>query len=237
VQKIVQKRMRAPDLPHAEIMRLPRLYRASPLGMVGAGATGVMLGAFYGLGAVFARGVSLTDSGTALFMSATILGGVALQYPLGRLSDFVDRRKVIVAGFLATFAVCLGIIFTAEGSHQLMLGGGLFVGACFALYPLCVAHTNDHLRTSQRVSATGGLVLVYSLGAAAGPLLAATLMDAMGPRGLFAFIALCAAALLVFALLRLCSAPPVPGNRQRPYLVLPRTTPLAAKLDPLAPET
>src|SRR3546814_2914669 len=77
-------------------MRLSRLYRTSPLGFVGAAVTGVMMGAFYGLGAVFARGVGLNTAGTALFMSATILGGVALQWPLGRLSDLVDRRRVIV---------------------------------------------------------------------------------------------------------------------------------------------
>ena len=237
VLPIALTRMPAPALPEADIMRLRRLYHASPLGMVGASATGIMLGAFYALGAVFARGVQLTDGGTALFMGATILGGVALQYPLGRLSDVVDRRKVIIVGFLATLLVCLGIVFAAEGRYQLMLGGALFGGACFALYPLCVAHTNDHLRESQRVSATGGLVLVYSLGAAAGPLSAAALMDGFGPRGLFGFIAICAAAVLSFAQLRLLRAPPVPGDRQKPYLILPRTTPLAAKLDPLAPDT
>src|SRR3546814_7818163 len=95
-------RIPAPSLPEGGIMRLTRLYRTSPLGFVGAAVTGVMMGAFYGLGAVFARGVGLNTAGTAVFMSATILGGVALQWPLGRLSDLVDRRRVIVGTFLAT---------------------------------------------------------------------------------------------------------------------------------------
>src|SRR3546814_7964115 len=78
-------RIPAPSLPEGGIMRLTRLYRTSPLGFVGAAVTGVMMGAFYGLGAVFARGVGLNTAGTALFMSATILGGVALQWPqIGR---------------------------------------------------------------------------------------------------------------------------------------------------------
>ena len=234
---IALTRIAAPSLPEGRIMRLGKLYEASPLGIVGAAATGMMLGAFYGLGAVFARGYGLTNAGTALFMSATILGGVALQYPLGRLSDRMDRRKVIVGGFAATLAICLAMALVAEGRHQLMLAGALFGGFSFALYPLCVAHTNDHLGSKQRVSATGGLVLVYSLGAAAGPIPASAVMGLAGPSGLFAFIAACAALLLVFALVRLWVAPPVPGERQRPYLILPRTTPLAAKLDPLSPET
>jgi MFS family permease len=234
---IALTRITAPAPPEGRIMQPARLYRASPLGVVGAGVTGVMLGAFYGLGAIFARGVGLRDAGTALFMSATILGGVALQYPLGWLSDKIDRRKVIVGSFAATLAISLAIFLAAEGRHQLMLAGALFGGTCFALYPLCVAHTNDHLRSSQRVNATGGLVLVYSLGSAAGPVPASALMEALGPRSLFLFIAVCAGLVVAFAGYRLLTAPPVPSERQRPYLILPRTTPLAAKLDPLSPET
>lgn len=237
VLPIALTRLAAPPPPEGRIMRLGPLYATSPLGVVGAGSTGMMLGAFYGLGAIFARGIGLLDTGTALFMSATILGGVALQWPLGRLSDMIDRRKVIVGGFIATTIIAFTIFTSAEGRGQLMLAGALFGGACFALYPLCVAHTNDHLRSSQRVGATGGLVLVYSVGAVAGPLPAAALMDAAGPRGLFLFIALCALAVTLFAIVRLGLAPPVPGERQRRYLILPRTTPLAGKLDPLSPET
>ena len=85
------------------------------------------------------------------------------------------------------------------------------------------------------VSDTLGELMVS--GGASGPLPAAALMDAAGPRGLFLFIALCALAVTLFALLRLGLAPPVPGERQRRYLILPRTTPLAGKLDPLSPET
>lgn len=237
VLPVALTRLAAPAPPEGSIMRLGPLYATSPLGVVGAGSTGLMLGAFYGLGAIFARGTGLLDAGTALFMSATILGGVALQWPFGRLSDMIDRRKVILGGFIATTIIAFTIFASAEGRGPLMLAGALFGGACFALYPLCVAHTNDHLRSSQRVSATGGLVLVYSVGAVAGPLPASAFMDAAGPRGLFLFIALCALAVTLFAIVRLGLAPPVPGERQRRYLILPRTTPLAGKLDPLSPET
>lgn len=237
VLPVALTRIPAPAPPEGKIMRLGHLYAASPLGVVGSAATGLMLGAFYGLGPIFARDVGLVDTGTALFMSATIMGGVALQWPLGRLSDRFDRRKVIVASFAATLAICLLIFLAAEGRHQLMAAGALFGGACFALYPLCVAHTNDHLQPSQRVGATGGLVLVYSLGAAAGPVPAALFMDFGKPKSLFLFLALCAAVVIVFACYRLLVAPPVPGERQRRFLILPRTTPLAAKLDPISQES
>src|SRR6218665_1273486 len=154
VLPVVLTRLAPPPPPEGRIMRLSHLYAASPLGVVGAGATGLMLGAFYGLGAIFARGAGLVDAGTALFMSATILGGVALQWPLGRLSDRIDRRKVIVVCLVATLGISFAMFAGTEGRVELMLAGALFGGACFALYPLCVAHTNDHLPSSQRVGAT-----------------------------------------------------------------------------------
>src|SRR3546814_7102798 len=102
----------------------------------------------------------------------------------------------------------------------MMLAGALFGGTCFALYPLCVAHTIDHLRSTQRVGASGGLILIYSLGAAAGPLAAAGAMEGLGPRGVFLFIAGCASIVLIFAGFRIWSAPPVPDavDRQRTRL-------------------
>lgn len=222
--------MSAPAAPVGRIMRLQRLYQASPLGVVGAGTTGLMLGAFYGLGAIFARAMGLSDAGTAWFMSATIVGGIALQWPLGRLSDMFDRRKVIIATFASTLAISLIIFLGSGGRTELMIMGALFGGTCFALYPLCIAHLNDRVKPGQRVSATGGLVLVYSLGAAGGPLPAALFMDFGGAHGLFLFIAICAAGLLLFAFYRVIAAPPVPGSRQNLFRILPRTTPLIAKL-------
>src|SRR5690606_4500853 len=118
----------------------------------------------------------------------------------------------------------------------LLMFGALFGGLSFALYPLCVAHANDHLQPEQRIAASGGLVLAYSAGAAAGPLLAASFMTALGVAGLFVFIAVGAGVALLFGLWRQARALPVPAEQQQNYQILPRTTPVSATLDPLAPE-
>jgi len=112
--------------------------------------------------------------------------------------------------------------------------GALFGGLSFALYPLCVAHANDHLSADQRVPASGGLVLTYSAGAAAGPLLGASFMTAAGTSGLFLFIATCAGVAFVFGIWRQIRQSPVPAEQQQNYQLLPRTTPVSAALDPLA---
>lgn len=227
-------RMAGPVVAKQAPLSIRRLYHASPLGFTGVGITGLMLGAFYALGAVYAQRMGMTVSATALFMSFVIAGGVALQWPLGWLSDRFDRRLVIVGAMAGAALVSAALVAIAGWGVPLMALGALFGGLAFALYPLCVAHTNDHLDPQERVGASGGLVLVYSAGAAAGPMTGSVAMLLLGAPGLFAWIGGCAAAGLAFALLRLLRRAPVPLEQQQPYQILPRTTPMAAQLDPLA---
>ncbi|WP_338465763.1 MFS transporter [Novosphingobium sp. ZN18A2] len=226
----------APEIAENTPFSLKRLYSASPLGLVGATVTGVMLGAFYGLAAVYARRLGMGLGQTSLFMSAVILGGVALQWPLGFLSDRLDRRSVIVAVLIGTAFCAFAVAFTTTGGAMLLGLGALFGGLSFALYPLCVAHTNDHLEPDERVGASGGLVLLYSAGAALGPMAGATAMSVLTASGLFFFIAACATGAAIFGLWRQITSPPVPVDEQQSYQILPRTTPVAATLDPYSPE-
>ncbi|MEJ2409316.1 MAG: MFS transporter [Novosphingobium sp.] len=233
---VVLTNIPAPPPDEGPALPFRMLYDASPLGIVGVSLTGVMLGAFYALGAVYARRLGMNLSGTALFMSVVILGGVALQWPLGQLSDWMDRRKVIVFSFGGALAASLAIAWLERSGLSLIVLGALFGGVSFALYPLCVAHTNDHLAPEQRVAASGGLVMFYSLGAAMGPSAGALAMTFMGARGLFLFMALCAGGALAFGIWRQAQSLPVPVHLQAGYVILPRTTPMSASLDPGVPE-
>lgn len=228
-------RSAAPTLDVAASLPLQRLFEASPLGVAGAAITGLMLGAFYGLAAIYARRIGLSLDDTATFMTTVILGGVALQWPVGRLSDRYDRRWVIIACFAGTLAVSLAL---ASHSDRIALFGfgAAFGGLSFALYPLCVAFVNDRLLPSERVTASSQLVLLYSAGAALGPLGAAISMTWIGPGGLFLFIASGAALMLVFGFWRVIAQKPVPNAAQQDFQILPRTTPIAALLDPAGPE-
>lgn len=226
-------RIVAPPLDDSRSLSLGDLYAASPLGLVGATITGLVLGAFYALGAVYARRLGMPLSAVAVFMSTVIFGGVALQWPLGLLSDHFDRRRVIVSAFAGTSAIGAAIALTSAPGWPLLALAALFGGLSFALYPLCVAHANDRLPAAQRVSASATLVLAYSAGAAVGPLAAAGVMTLAGAAGLFLFIAGCAAGALLFGLWRQATVLPVPAEEQQTYRVLPRTTPMAAELDPI----
>src|SRR3546814_9130397 len=136
---VCRPRAAAPALAQAASLPLPRLFAAAPLGVVGAGITGLLLGAFYGLAAIYARRLGLSLAATATFMMVVILGGVALQWPIGHLSDRFDRRRVIVGGFAATLGVSAALAIQPSGALLFALGFA-FGGLGFALYPLCVAH-------------------------------------------------------------------------------------------------
>lgn len=234
---VVVTRISGPLLTSQPALSIRRLYAISPLGVVGVMATGLMLGAFYSLAAVYAGRLGLNRQATAILMSTTIVGGILLQWPIGWASDRFDRRRVIVATFGGAFVVSAAIAISSVPGIALLVLGGLFGGLVFALYPLCVAHTNDRLTSDQRVGASGGLVLAYSVGAASGPLAASCVMTPLGPSGLFAFIAFCAAVGGGFGLWRQSASEPVPSAEQERYQAMPQTTPVATALDPRAHET
>lgn len=234
---VAMTRMAPPLLPDIASLSFKRLYEASPLGIFGCISSGLVIGAIYALAPVYASGIGFDLSQTALFMSAIIFGGVILQWPVGRLSDLIDRRLVIVGVIIAGALTSVAMIAApAGGEIALLILGAIFGGIAFVLYPLCVAHTNDHLEREERIAASGGLVLTYSAGATVGPLLAAGVMNLAGPAGLFLFTAVVGFLSVGFAVWRLKARAPVPADQQGRFQTLPRTTPVAAPLYPEAEE-
>lgn len=228
---VLLTRMEQPQLEHFVPFSLRRLYDASPLGIFGTLATGAMLGAFYAMGAVYVQRIGMELSQVALFTSSVIAGGVALQYPLGMLSDRFDRRRVIIACFLVVTAISAALAFFPLPPVGTIALGSLFGGFAFALYPLCVAHSNDHLGEEERVGASSGLVLAYSAGAMAGPIIGSAGMGLLGPEGLFVVIGGIAAMGAIFGMLRTLARGSVPPLEQQAFQSLPRTTPMAAVLE------
>lgn len=235
VLPVVLTHIEQPVLEKVEAFPLKKLYKVSPLGFVGTVATGMILGAFYALGAVFVQRVGLPLSQVALFTSCVITGGVALQYPLGILSDRFDRRRVIIACMVGAAAVS-GALAWAQSSVAIFILGFIFGGFSFALYPLCVAHSNDHLAEGERVGASGGLVLAYSAGAVIGPQIGSSSMSWFGTTGLFAAIGVIAVAGALFGVWRTIIRGPVRDADQQAFQSLPRTTPVASLIEAESPE-
>jgi len=194
-----------------------QLYRLSPLGVLGASATGMAHGTLFALGAVYGERIGLSVAEISLLMGVAVTGGIVAQWPIGRLSDRFDRRRVITAvALLAAIFALLAAIF--GGTSFALLLGLTFLLGCMTLpmYSLCIAHTNDYLKPTQMVRAGATLVLAGGIGACLGPPLAATLMGAVGPVAFFAFLAGVHAAIGLFAVYRMTRRASKPVDEQVP---------------------
>ena len=173
-------------------------------------------------------------------MSATILGGAVLQRPIGHLSDFIDRRLMLVlTGSVTAVVAAIAGFIVIEGRPGLVLSACLYGGLMFSLYGISVAHTSDHLQHGQVLEATRGLLLTFGLGAVCGPLLVGLAMKAAGPVGLPAVSALTAVALALFGIYRMLRRAPPPRAAQSEFVPLVRTSPVALEMYPeadVAPE-
>lgn len=234
---VVLTRLEAPDLAEIKPLNLRQLYAASPLAVVAACASGLMMGGYYGMGAIFASDLGFDVLWVSLFTSSVILGGLSFQWPIGRLSDRLDRRTVLLGLLVVLILVCAGgMAWTAaQGPAWPLLGLGLVLGATMtAVYPISVAQAFDYLPRDRYVAASSGLLLAYSAGATAGPIASAGAMGVLGPSGFFAFLGAVGAASAAFVLYRMQARAPLPAEQQEAFVAVPRMSPVVGELDPRA---
>lgn len=167
------------------------LWSAAPIGVVGGIASGLLLGALLGMGAVYGKGVGFDAKGVAMFMALTVIGGAIATWPLGWWSDRVDRRFVIFVACIGALALSVaGYAITWLAWEEMLPYLGFALGMClFPLYGLAVSHGNDWVEPSRTLDMTGGLLLMHGIGAALGPTLAGAVMEAVGVSGLMAYLA------------------------------------------------
>lgn len=210
-----------------------KLYRASPVGFVGTLVSGLITGGFWGLSALYAQEVGLSDIGIASFISAAILGGAILQWPIGILSDHRDRRIILVLVCLAGAIATVGIFWVAGQSLSgLILMAILYGGFSFSLYALCVAHTHDRMDISEVLETTRGLLLLNGIGASLGPIIGGLVMQFGASNILPLVFGGLMLVLSIFTVYRIHSDRPVPPEERSIFVPMTRTSTVAAELDP-----
>jgi MFS family permease len=215
----------APTVTSGRAVSLRTLYQLSPLGVVGLIGTGVGTSGLFSMAPVYANQEGLSVAAISTFMAAMTLGGVALQIPVGRLSDRLDRRWVIAAVTILTGLALLPPALMPQLPTAWLFPGFFLVGGLsLPVYALCVAHTNDFLNSEQMVGASSALVLAFGIGAAAGPTLTALNMQLMGSLGFPIFIAVVHLAIGLFAIWRMTRRAPVPMTERGAYMSLPTPT-------------
>lgn len=232
-------RTEAPSLARAAPITLGELYRISPLAVAGAVFSGLMLGAFWGMGAIYAQEIGFSVFETSLFTGSYILGGLLLQIPIGRLSDRFDRRTVLCNVLAGAVIVCFAGLSAGRLGDPLPLMlalAALLGGAISNVYPLSIAQAFDYLDRERYVAGASRMLMAYSVGAIAGPLAVSTAMSWLGPHAFFGYIGIVAGLLAAFALYRMGRRKPLPPERQQDFVALPRMSPLGAELHPDAME-
>ena len=197
---VTATRLPPPQLTHTPRLGVGRLWKAAPVAFAGAVQSGLAMGAFWGMSAVYGGRVGLDESGVALLITLSILGGALLQWPVGHFSDRGDRRLAlaIVAAAASAAAVLWAVL--GQFGEMVLIAGFLFGAASFAIYPIVVAHLIDHLPHEEILSGNAALLLLHGAGAAVGPAIAGMLMGWMGPAALPLHFVLMLAPLAVFAL-------------------------------------
>ncbi len=184
---------------------LPALFRNSPAAVVAAFLSGSIASAWTIFGPVFGQKVGLSTTLIATMLSAALLGSILFQYPLGKLSDKIDRRFVMVlAGIIGAAAGTIMTMLAKDGTYGPLFYAAvvLYGGVIYSIYSLAVAHANDYADADDFVKIASGLLLVYGFGTMVGPLFTAQLMDILGPSGIFTFTTIAHTLFAAYALYR-----------------------------------
>jgi MFS family permease len=216
---IVVSAQKMPECVLPRAVRYRELYRNSPLGVVVVTVSGLISAILFSMGPVYARLSGSGIGGVATFMGVSILAAVVTQYPIGRLSDRMDRRTVIAGVCTVATLVAASIAVFADMPRPLfLLLAALFSSSVLTLYSLAISHVNDKLEPAQMVAASSALLLLNGSAAALGPVLMGSLMAAFGPSVYFLTLAALTGALTIYDLWRKTRRKPVPPSQKHRFI-------------------
>jgi len=211
-------------------MSLKELLKISPLGVVGMFLLGGIFSAQFGMAPVYGAEAGMSIGEISAFVAAFYVGALVIQYPLGWLSDRMDRRVLIfivaaIGGASAILAMIGGSVFVV-----LLIAAFLVGGMSNPLYSLLIAYTNDFLEFDDMAAASGGMVFINGLGAISGPIITGWIMEFYGPPGFFLFIAALMLVLAGYAAYRMTQrAAPSVDDTSTYAAISPTSTPVAVE--------
>lgn len=187
-------------------MGIMELFRRAPLSCISFTLLGGVFSAIFGMASVYGGQAGLSVVEISIYVAVIYLGGLVLQFPIGFISDRMDRRRliIIVAGIGAGAAIAG---FFAGRFELLLVSAFLIGGSANPLYALIIAYTNDHLDPEDMPAASGRLIFLNGMGAVGGPLVTGWMMQLFGPSGFYAFIAALMATMFLYGMYRTSQRP------------------------------
>ena len=222
-----------PPFEVPEAVSIPKLFRISPLGTVTAFVIGIAQATYNGMGAVYATQIGLSLHDVANFMAASLIGQVLLQWPIGRISDRIDRRIVIVVTSLIGGLFAFGLMVSDIDKIALFAIAAVFGALTFPLYAVALAHINDHLEPRQMLGASATTILTYGLGTIAGPAVVGVLMGEFGTNVFAQVLGITHLALALYGVYRMFRRDAIPVEDRGDYVsVSPRTSVVSTVVAP-----
>ncbi|HEX2727640.1 MAG TPA: MFS transporter [Beijerinckiaceae bacterium] len=220
---IALTRAAAPREPEDVQISLRRLYRQSPFGVVAAFLCGVSTSTFFSLAPLWAQRRGFDDQAIALFMASGTLGGFLMTWPLGWLSDRIDRRAVIIGAAITAATMLLALVATVPRDAPpwvIYLCVAVFGGTIIPTYSIVIAHVNDTVTPREFVAAAGGLLIVQGAGATLGPLIGGLAMSLLA-RGLSITIITAQLLIALWGAYRFARRPLTRGAARADFVVEP----------------
>ncbi len=217
-----------PAFASTKPMGLLELFRYSPLTFVGMTLLGCIFSGIFGMSSVYASGIGMSVGQISMFISAFFIGPMLLQYPIGYISDRMDRRQLIM--IVALIGGAAGILgyFAAGAFWLLLIVAFIMGGTANPLYSLLIAYLNDYLQPEDMAAASGGLLFVNGVGAIAGPLGIGWAMGALGSDAFWLIVALLMLAIATYSLYRMTQRAATPVTETAAYVnVLPTASAVA----------
>ncbi|MDC3068567.1 MFS transporter [Candidatus Pelagibacter sp.] len=239
---ILLTKKKPPTFKKINVMSFSELYKSSPFGMVSSFFYGTIQSALFTLLAVYATSMNFTILEVSIVTFLLAISGAVAQFPVGKISDVYDRRKVIIA---STFGAAIFALITIFVSGQMYLPDGLatskkwfyiffilFSFCSLPMFSLILAHTNDYITKDKFVAAGAGLQFVFGLGAMSGPFLCSIFMNLVGSNGFFVFLFFFHSLIGAFGIYRMRVRETV-ENPDSQFVAMPQTiTPAGIELNP-----
>ena len=221
----------SPKPPEVFSFDLRTVWRISPLACAGCLTLGMTNSAFRLIGPLYADTMGLDTAGVALFLSAGIIGGAALQFPLGYLSDRFDRRWMIIGATFGAMIAGLLLSNVAPGSQILIYAGSFAFGAfALPLYSLSIAHANDQAEPGQYVLVAAGMIFFFAIGATCGPFIASVVLDSFGAPAFFTYTSSVHGALILVTFARMAIRPEVVDKGRSSFSFLLHSSPVFVRM-------
>lgn len=185
-------RAEPPGMSSVATLPYGQLPRMAPIAVVGCALSGLVAATFYTLVPVWMQGEGLERGTIALFMLVAVLGGLAFQVPVGRLSDRFDRQLVLAVLSLGFAGTAIALVVLPHTLPVVLPGAALLGGFMSTLYPVCVADAHDRMPADHVMAVSSQLILISGVGSVLGPLIGARVMAQFDVDGVFYFMALAA---------------------------------------------